>query len=306
MARVKRMLFKERVKRYGVKKALFFYAEFLCAILLGFIFLNSAFADVNTNANNNGNINNSTAIKVDPIEGPMTVVLTADDIKPAVSQDEILDDAKEVPQDKLQNDKKEDAKSDKDVNAHEKNHDESVNQNKNEQSPAISTPVATQDDFRQALPQVISQTQHIGTPEQPTIDGGLISAPELVGVLSATAENMTFEGSLNETQALIFMKLNQVYFLWEGLKQYDLNPYDLQRGLSRLKLAHENYKDKVWVKCAQILTYWTAPSAKHTSHRPRAAVKRRKTLSDSQRAKGIRLAQLSEQSDFREGYHGNA
>lgn len=300
------MLFKKRVNGYGLKKELLLYAKLLCVILLAFLFFNSAFADVGTNANNNGNINNSTAIKVSPIEESMTVVLTADDIKPAASTDEILDDAKEVPQDKPRNDSKEDAKSDKDVNTDEKNHGENVNQNKNEQSPAISIPVATEDDSRQALPQVISQTQHIGTPEQPTIDGGLISAPELVGVLSATAENMTFEGSLSGMQALIFMKLNQVYFLWEGLKQYDLNPYDLQRGLSRLKLTHEKYKDKLRGKCAQILTYWTAPSAKHTSHRPYVAIKRHKTPFDSRSAKEIRLAQLSEQSDFRGGYHGNA
>ena len=293
------MLFKKRVKRYELKNQTFLCAEFLCTILLACLFLNSAFADVNTNVN----INNSTTIKVDE---SMAVVLTADDIKSAANTDEILDDAKELPQDKPQNDKKENAKSDKDVNTDEKNHDENANQNKNEQSAAISTPVATQDDFRQTLPQVISQTQHIGTPEQPTIDGGLISAPELVNVLSATAENMTFEGSLNGMQALIFMKLNQVYFLWEGLKQYDLNPYDLQRGLSRLKLVHEKYKDKLWVKCAQILTYWAAPSTKHTSHHPYAAVKKHKMSFDTQRAKGLRLAQLSEQPEFKGEYHGNA
>lgn len=300
------MLFKKRLKRYGLKNQIFFYVELLCTILLTFLFLNSAFADVNTNVNNNGSLNNSTTIKTNPVEESMTVVLTADDIKSAANTDEILDDAKEVPQDKLQNDKKEGAKSDKDVNTGEKGHDENVNQNKNEQSPAISVPVATQDDFRQTLPQVISQTQHIGTPEQPTIDGGLISAPELVGVLSATAENMTFEGSLSGMQALIFIKLNQVYFLWEELKQYDLNSYDLQRGLSRLKLAHEKYKDKLRVKCAQILTYWTAPSAKHTSHRPYAAVKKHKMSFDTRRAKGLRLAQLSEQPEFKGEYHGNA
>jgi hypothetical protein len=301
MVMVKKMLFTKIVNGYGLWTAFFFYTRFLCAILLSFIFLNSAYADVNTNVNNNGNINNNTATKVAPIEESMTVVLTADDIKPARSQDEILDDAKEVPQDKPQNDKKEDAKSHKDVNADEKNHDENANQNKNEQSSVISIPVSAQDDFRQALPQVISQTQHIGTPEQPTIDGGLISAPELVGVLSATAENMTFDGSLSGTQALIFMKLNQVYFLWEGLKQYDL-----QRGLSRLKLTHEKYKNKLRGKCAQILTYWTAPSAKHTSHRPYVAIKRHKPPFDSRSAKGIRLTQLSEQPDFKGKYHGNA
>ncbi len=305
MVRVKMMLFKKRVKRYGLKNQTFLCAEFLCTILLTFLFLNSAFAGVNTNLNNNGNINTSTTIKADSVEESMTVVLTADDIKSAANTDEVLDDAKEVPQDKPKSDNKEDAKSDKDVNTGGKGHDENANQNKNEQISAISVPVATQDDFKQALPQVISQTQHIGTPEQPTIDGGLISAPELVGVLSASAENMTFDGSLSGMQALIFMKLNQVYFLWEELKQYDLNPYDLQRGLSRLKLTHEKYKDKLRVKCAQILTYWTAPHSEHTSHRPHAAVKRHKMLSHSQRAKEIRLAELSEQPDFKGGYHGN-
>ncbi len=302
------MFFKKRIQRCEPRTGLFFYAEFFGAILFGFLFLKVALADVSTNTE--GTIDAHAAIQISPInEASMAVVLTADDIKPAVGQDEILDDAKEVPQDKPQNDKKEDVKSDKDVNTDEKNHDENANQNKNEQSHAISIPVSAQDDFREALPQVISQTQHIGTPEQPTIDGGLISAPEWVGVLSATAENMMSDGSFNEMQTLIFMKLNQVYFLWEGLKQYDLEPSDLERGLSRIQLTHENYSHKLWMKCTQILAYWTAPRAqraKHPSHRPHTAVKKHKPPSLSQKAKGIRLAQLSEQPDFREGYNGNA
>lgn len=305
------MLLKERVRLYDLRKILFFNSNIFSIILFSCLFLNVALADVSTTESQNNNIEKNTAMKSSPINGEaMSVVLTADDI--VANTDEILNDAKEVPQGKSQNEKRDDTKSDKDVNVKEKDGADNANQNKNEQNRILPTPAVAQDDIRQPLPQVISQTQHIGTPEQPTIDGGLISAPELVGVLLASAENMPFEGSLNEIQALIFMKLNQVYFLWEGLKQYDLNPYDLQRGLSRIQLAHENYKEKIWIKCAQVLAYWTAPQVRHTSRRSHVSVKTHKTLSSSRKKiKGIRLAQLSEKSDsagqpdFERGHYGN-
>lgn len=286
---------------FCVKRSFFFVRRrlpigLLSIFLFWSVFFNAAFAEVNhMSFDVSKNINKEFYENHNTEE--MAVVLTPDDIKDAEHTDKILDNAKDVDDGSAEVDLGSEAESTQNIqniktggnikrsveNNVEKNSDTKIpvgnnafSQNFSEQGSSIEITDITGGSFRQALPQVTNQTPHIGTPEQPTIDGGLISSPELVGMLSATAKNMNAGDSLTQAQRFIFMKLNDLHFLWDSILQYGLDSYELQGGLSRLKTLHENYTQKVRVKCIQVLKYWTSARTQHSAkHQTKYRVKRR-------------------------------
>lgn len=149
--------------------------------------------------------------------------------------------------------------------------DEKITHEKTEEKNHINYP---DEDVKKSLPQVSSQTQHIGTTENPTIEGGLISAPEWVGRLARGAVDVegiseydmdngmvanTAESNAYYNQQFILMILNRLYGLSQNLKRYDVIPHGLYAVLSRVRLARDNHMEKIGAKCAQIWAYWTAP-----------------------------------------------
>ncbi|MBY0378401.1 MAG: hypothetical protein K2Q33_07560 [Gammaproteobacteria bacterium] len=236
---------------YRKRKNLFTPRKALVVMSLYSLFtVNSCLASENSNEAINVHTANT---------GALAVVLNPEDIHTLVNTDEInsdLDDSTESTSDEPEHNNQKNSES------NEKNSNKNSAQSENQKKILPSIPVIMHQDPEETLPQVASQTQHIGTPENPTIDGGLISAPELVGTLSAKATVVSSESESLAVQDFLF----KTYFLWEEVKHYDLRSQDLYTGLSYLKRTHEFYTHKIAAKYTQIMTYWTKPLLKKTRH----------------------------------------
>jgi hypothetical protein len=251
-----------RIDVFKIKKRLFLYKALLLAIVFFSFLENTSFAE---GAHNSSNAINPNSANTEP----MAVVLTPDDIKPA--GDDIVSNDNEVHPDEAINTRdaqpenypymsSNDSKEDKELDRKEgKDNEGARGKSASNSAPQPSIPVLTNTDSVEALPQVMHQTVHIGTPQQPTIDGGLISAPELGNVLSQHAENISSASELLALQAVLF----KVYVLWEGLKYYDFKVNDLEAVLSRVKTTREIYTHKIWMNFAQTISYWTKLNRSH-------------------------------------------
>lgn len=81
--------------------------------------------------------------------------------------------------------------------------------NSNNSSQEKQSILNEKDEFKDKLPQVVRETESIGTPDKPTIDGGLISAPELTEELEAKASELELQNlnALDTSQAQAFIAI---------------------------------------------------------------------------------------------------
>lgn len=81
--------------------------------------------------------------------------------------------------------------------------------NSNHSSQEKQSILNEKDEFKDKLPQVVRETESIGTPDKPTIDGGLISAPELTEELEAKASELELQNlnALDTSQAQAFIAI---------------------------------------------------------------------------------------------------
>lgn len=252
-----------RIDVFKIMKRLFLYKALLLAIIYFSFLENTIFAE--------GTHNGSNAISQNSASRePMAVVLTPDDIK--LASDDMVSNDNEVNPDaaiNTEDDKPENytntpsnnSKEDRELKRKESKDNENEARRKSNPNSAAqpSIPVLIKTDSLEALPQVMHQTVNIGTTQQPTIDGGLISAPELANVLSQRAENISSASELLALQAVLF----KVYALWEGLKYYEFRGNDLEAVLSCVKTTREIYIQKVRMNFVQKISYWAKLNIHH-------------------------------------------
>jgi hypothetical protein len=165
----------------------------------------------------------------------MVVVLKADDIQHAGSYDND-DEGREITnenKDNLENSKKMSAVN----NTMETNESNTIHADNFNPSQATTQPESN--GVKADVPQVIRQTQVIGTAESPTIDGGLISAPEFI----PTSLEAVDAGAI-----IIMTKLNDTFM--------NSAAYDLESLIRMAKSESLVRLQKIKTKGAKIWHAW--------------------------------------------------
>ncbi len=118
-------------------------------------------------------------------------------------------------------------------------------------------------EMKSSVSQVVKQTEMIGTVEHPTIEGGLISAPELVEVLSEEAPEVA-----DETTLAITSKLNEIF---------NRSPaYNSKVLFNMVIQTYLNARENLRAKSRQIWKLWLRSHLTKTNKAPSINQKRAK------------------------------